>query len=101
MPPKEGDEGSGIEIQQINSEAIFCQKLVFDFSSELVWSFWVAFPSSVSLRLPPSPRGRLKEQRPQQPPGERAEARKQGDPDTPLQCQPYKGNDNTEQDDPV
>ena len=57
------DEGKGIGPQIIHSEATFSQKLklVFDFPSELAWSFWVAFPSSAPVcalgHLPP--RGRL------------------------------------------
>ena len=31
VPPKEADEGSGIDIQQINSEAAFCQIVKISF----------------------------------------------------------------------
>ena len=73
-------------------------RLVFSFPSELVWSFWVAFPSSVTAapcHLPPGEglcwawcncRGHNNPQ---------GSAPKRGNRGTvtPLQCQPLKGND--------
>ena len=94
MPPKEADEGNGIGTQQINSEAVSVQiiRICFDFPSELVWSFSVTFPSSVSLRLPPSPEGKASVQyncRGYN--GHQGSALKRGNRGTvtPLQCQPH------------
>ena len=98
------DEGKGIETYLAYSEVIFHKALIFDCSTELVWSFPMAFPSSVTAmpcHLPPAGEGfdgcNCRSYNNHQ--GSALKRGNRGTP-TPLQGQPHRVTTKTEQDCP-